>query len=315
MQEHNTIQNASCIGFMGSMRVRPFGSGILFSQTHRGDLQRSRNVDYTSSGSILEIASNQVAPQLPPVDLSEPVRAQPIGIGHSMGGLVARSIEQNFRGSQRRFCAIITVGTPNKGATIINNIQNGSVVAVLKHGIRIVLTPFAIEAGVALASLGYVTKVTSDLGWPFATVLAGVAVGEIANRITEHYRGVIERYTTPPSIDMKVGSSFLSDLDTQYHQVPVIAIWVNEDPRTAYRLAWTFLIADQIPSLPLDQTYDDILDRDVSRWTEIVRGYKLANWFNAAFHYTMAFLTGNVTAAILASVYSYTGKKFEELEW
>ncbi len=53
----------------------------------------------------------------------------PIVIGHSMGGLVARSMARELvmKGGQNRFGGIITVGTPNQGAPVVYSVQSGLV--------------------------------------------------------------------------------------------------------------------------------------------------------------------------------------------
>ena len=56
-----------------------------------------------------------------------------IGIGHSMGGNVLRNIDVTEVGADQRFGGIITVGTPNDGAAIVNSIDNGDVDAAITH--------------------------------------------------------------------------------------------------------------------------------------------------------------------------------------
>jgi hypothetical protein len=50
-----------------------------------------------------------------------------IGIGHSMGGLAVREVDRTRTGPYQRFGAMVTVGTPNNGAQIINSIRSGDV--------------------------------------------------------------------------------------------------------------------------------------------------------------------------------------------
>lgn len=244
----------------------------LFPQTHKVDFQRSRNVDYTSVGSITNIATMQVVPQLPPLDPNEPITAHPIGIGHSMGGLIARTIEQSYRGRDARFCAIITVGTPNTGALIVNNIANGAALHALESGMVTILRPLGNILGLVLNPVNLIVmKATPEnLPWAFGVgaTLGEMVFGEIANNLTESLRSSIDIYTIAPASDMIVGSLYIESLRTREHQVPLVAIWGNEDPRCVFRLACSFIRRDLIPYECLDSTYDGCVENIANTVTD-----------------------------------------------
>lgn len=289
----------------------------LFPQTHKVDLQRSRNVDYTSTGSITNIATVQVAPQLPPLDPNEPITAQPIGIGHSMGGLIARTIEQSHRGRDARFCAIITVGTPNTGALIINNIVNGAALHALKTGMVTILRPLGALLGVALTPLDFsVIKATPEnLPWAFAenATFGGVLAGVIANHLTESLRSSLDIYTLAPASDMIVSSGYLDSLRSREHQVPCVAIWGNEDPRGVFRLACSFIRRDIIPYDYLDSTYDGCVENIANTVTDVAMYTKGVLRAIACFTFIATLFYPELIPLIPVAL--SVANDFEKLEW
>ena len=70
----------------------------------------------------------EAAQKMVSLDMNLPVAGQPlpIAIGHSMGGLVLRSIARQIESTQatQRFGGIITIGTPNNGAALVSGIMN-----------------------------------------------------------------------------------------------------------------------------------------------------------------------------------------------
>ncbi|MEO0473603.1 MAG: hypothetical protein AAF206_28590, partial [Bacteroidota bacterium] len=60
---------------------------------------------------------------------------QNIAVGHSAGGITARAIVRDHQGNSAQypqtFGGIITVGSPNNGADLVNSYENGDVAAVL----------------------------------------------------------------------------------------------------------------------------------------------------------------------------------------
>lgn len=291
----------------------------LFPQTHKVDLQRSRNVDYTSTGSITNIATVQVAPQLPPLDPNEPVTAQPIGIGHSMGGLIARTIEQTFRGSDARFCAIITVGTPNTGALIVNNIMNGSAAFALRDGIYTILDPlgrYLIRQGLVLMdNLNIINPQTVPWAYAAGSIIFGYYAGDIANAILTSFNHSLAYYASQPSSDMMVGSNYMRTLQERMHQIPVVAIWGNERARLVYRLGCSFIRRDDIPNDPLDYTDDNCIERIAYMLESFSNGEKRSLSSSALFELLVSLLTAN-PALLLQAYFDYDlSKRFDRLEW
>ncbi len=119
----------------------------------------------------------------------------PIVIGHSMGGLVARTIEQQLSetgyGSifkdRKLFGAMITVGTPNQGADAITSVYDGTAYRVLANG-ALELSNFARTVGPFLAVIGFLLGAIVAVLFPLAQIVGNI-IGKMEELNTLLFQG------------------------------------------------------------------------------------------------------------------------------
>ncbi len=139
----------------------------------------------TMSSSSLNIPSNNVV------------------VAHSQGGLVARKYLNVNNNSPSDIKALVTVGTPHKGAPIINATLNGTVSSIFEYWIRSLAVGFHAYYGTGL---------------PFQSEVIGILASngliEGGKFLLEDY--VVDNFRNQAGVnDMKPGSNFLSQLNSQ----------------------------------------------------------------------------------------------------
>ena len=140
-----------------------------------------------------------------------------IAIGHSMGGIVARAINDD-PADPRVIGGIITVGTPNNGAAIANSLLNGDVATA---------TDFACNSLLA----GPLSEV------PFASVIVQQITNNIVcNQLGEIVTPLLEGQSNQSAVDLAVGSQVITGLTDQNSGIPQVAIWGNERSPVHWRL-------------------------------------------------------------------------------
>ncbi|MEO1263384.1 MAG: hypothetical protein AAFZ15_31530 [Bacteroidota bacterium] len=148
-----------------------------------------------------------------------------IGIGHSMGGLGIREVDRTRTGNTQRFGALVTVGSPNNGAQIINSVRDGSVTD-------------AMEDACEKLSAGPLSEIPGMLGVFVSGVGNDVICSILADELLD---GLITNAVAGPSEDdMVVGSPFLGTLNGAAPNVPAISIWGNENSPVHWRLLSSF---------------------------------------------------------------------------
>ena len=136
-----------------------------------------------------------------------------IGVGHSLGGLAIRELDRTRTGNNRRLGGLITIGTPNDGAPIVNSIQNGDVTDVMNDACeRLSAGPFS--------EIPYVP-----------VVVQGVSNNIICNILSNNLLdGIFQTQAAGPSpADAAVGSPFLTTLNSSSPNIPAISIRGNEN--------------------------------------------------------------------------------------
>lgn len=143
-----------------------------------------------------------------------------IGIGHSLGGLAIRELDRTRIGNNRRLGGLITIGTPNRGAPIVNSIQNGIVTAVMNDAcLRLSAGPL------------------SDI--PFIPVeVQGINSNVICNILSINLLDEIfqAQATGPSPADAAEDSPFLTTLNSTAPNIPAISIRGNENSPVHWRL-------------------------------------------------------------------------------
>jgi hypothetical protein len=148
-----------------------------------------------------------------------------MGIGHSMGGIVLRQMD--YRNPNYYLGGIITVGSPNKGAAIVNSIESGAVDAALNHacsslasgpGAQLVFTPWVVR--------GYTRE-------DFCEIHKNVILDQLFDLNSVP--------SDPGPQDLKVGSSAMNTINNFNSNIPQIAIWGNEESPVHWRLVSSML--------------------------------------------------------------------------
>ncbi|MCC7134637.1 MAG: hypothetical protein IT352_18405 [Gemmatimonadales bacterium] len=133
------------------------------------------------------------------------------GIGHSNGGLVARSYVQSM-GASSRINRLLTVGTPHGGAPIITNAANGTALALLLEPINAFTdaTSFYLQYDPNFGIGGVVDPTL----WAITTAFS--YLGQLLNQAPAimQYVGVpMSDLVAPVLPNMMPGSSFLASLN------------------------------------------------------------------------------------------------------
>ncbi len=142
-----------------------------------------------------------------------------IGIGHSMGGIVSRNIDVTQTGTNRRFGGIITVGSPNDGIMLANNIANGRVGQAMNHACGEVLAgPTSEIPGVGIIINFIIPEVICDV---------------LSDQLIDPILG---SSLSVSGANMSVGSAVMNTINGGGSGIPQISIWGNEESPVHWRL-------------------------------------------------------------------------------
>jgi hypothetical protein len=205
--------------------------------------------------------------------------ASNILIGHSMGGLVAREYERTYGISSVR--GIVTVTSPNQGATVANQILNGNAQTIINRGIS------DLSAGpVADGKIIMGTLLTSSLtGIP--TAVANKIINKKVDAFLKEnlYAKVSEflaNQTSTTLSDFRVNGTYINGLNAYKARVPIVNIICEENDKAALRIANSSISPPE--DAPLNQYEDGNLVTVVDRLREIYKGrrifYDVAKWAN-----------------------------------
>lgn len=147
-----------------------------------------------------------------------------IGIGHSLGGNILRDIDATELGNNQRFGGLITVGTPNNGAMISNNLANGTIDQAINHACDEVMAGPNTIINPLLNFLGQI--VAPHI---FCRVLKKICVDPLL--------GAQQNVTAS---NLMVGSLFINTTYINQSNIPKISIWGNEQSPVHWRLASSF---------------------------------------------------------------------------
>lgn len=175
-------------------------------------------------------------------------------VGHSMGGLVSRSMLPN----NSKIKGIISAGSPNQGSSLIANAINGKVFNVFETGI----SKSSVAIDKSLAAAVFCAPPVSTISAPVAvglnafknTALVGLAVAKsvIGDAIS------IYSTITPCTQDLLPSSSYVKESQSQYINVPYLNIYGAEDYWQVVRIAGSFLNMDKVKKVEnIDVSYDE----------------------------------------------------------
>ncbi|MBK9248631.1 MAG: hypothetical protein IPM69_11075 [Ignavibacteria bacterium] len=225
-----------------------------FPATHHIRQDQSVNSDHQSNMNLTNLSTTVGAP-LNGYN-NEPLLAQPIGIGHSMGGLLSRDIDRQWTGQARKFCAIITVGTPNSGAFAVNAVQSGMVEQAFMRATRAVALGPAYDVTSGAADLLFTGNFAAGLVSGVTSIIGGQEVIDYIGKTiwNDNLHGFIQNVNTAPASEMAVGNARMSQFGAP--NVPTISIWGNEDGPMIYRMATVASRRNDIPNDPMDFSTD-----------------------------------------------------------
>ncbi|NHZ85086.1 MAG: hypothetical protein GWP19_04300 [Planctomycetia bacterium] len=171
------------------------------------------NIPYSSNNTIPDIANNYV----------QNIPLNSVVVAHSMGGIVSREIVRTNGTS--RVSALITTGTPNYGAPIVDMVNNN---------LPILLTMWIDDLARGPSALwGW------SYGYNLAESLIGMGLFLSANILIDNYSGV----DVLAANDLSPGSSFMDTLNSNYSNTMPNAHYViygNEDWNSHWRLGDSF---------------------------------------------------------------------------
>lgn len=176
----------------------------LINNAPRGSYETGEGVG-RMAGDIQNASSNLAGPNL-------------IGIAHSMGGVASRQIDVNNTG---HFGAIVTFGSPLRGARIVNAVANGEAEDYISNGVgKLSRGPFSV-ALVMPGIFGF--SIADVLGWGIVILIAG----------SLDLRG----QTVP---DLSQESGYNQGFYGAATPTPKLMMWGDEDSPVHVRLAASF---------------------------------------------------------------------------
>lgn len=179
-------------------------------------------VEYESNKSIPAIAENIYTNQISLINENDNL----ILIGHSMGGLVARSVQL----LSPQVKGIITVGTPNSGSVLLANTLNGKTYDYFSKAIRMVNAAVDKSLISGIFSGPPVTIIALPIVAPIK-LFKDVVVYKTLDLMKLSYQLGIGIFTLghPCVRDMVPNSAFLQKLNAAPCNVPFINIYGSED--------------------------------------------------------------------------------------
>lgn len=244
---------------------------------------------YLSNQPILDIASTFRTKVLDTINiirqmdnLVEP-QTSSILIGHSMGGLVARSWEYLNRTNNRaaEFSGIITVATPNQGSPANFEAKNGTWGLVTDRAFNFLTNPI-LNNPLSTGAIGgqnlfnsiFVGATILDIVESAKARLIGGALGLAINRKDPFI---------PAFDDMIPNSVFLNSLNNSTQSgtvLPIINIQCVSNFPSFYRVAYGE-IEDPLQA-PIDQYQDDALIKKIDILASILLYIQSIDYLNAA---------------------------------
>jgi hypothetical protein len=162
-----------------------------------------------------------------------------IAVVHSMGGLVWRELDRFQPGNKAG--GIITLGTPNRGGTMMNALRNGTIQAELQGGCE--------KFGSAIAS-----ALLSTGGGLIGTPLFFFK-GQLCSSVIDDLNNKLPTVTAPRSVqDMSEGSPLINNLTNSNTPTFKIGVFGVENSPVHIRLFSSFKIGPS--SRPLAQTIE-----------------------------------------------------------
>ena len=206
--------------------------------------------EYESSKSIPAIAGDIYTNQISLVEGNDNL----ILIGHSMGGLVARSVQLLSPGVK----GIITVGAANSGSVLLANTLNGKTYDYFSKAVRMVNAAVDKSLLSGIFSGPPVTIIALPVIAPI-NLFKDVVVNKTLDLLKLSYQIGIGIYALghPCIRDMLPNSTYLRSLNATSCNVPVLNIYGSEDYWQVVRAVGTLKNVTEVKNpLNMDKNYD-----------------------------------------------------------
>lgn len=205
---------------------------------------------YPSNNSISEIASNLYVNYLKPNEELDSF----ILIGHSMGGLIARSMQR----LSTKVKAIITIGTPNSGSTLLYNLLNGKSYDFFSNAILNANKAIDVSLVSDIFSGIPVTTLAAPIILPISIFKKNTLNNTLQLLKMTYQSGIgIYALSHPCIRDMLPDSKYLRDLNSINTTVPHINIYGAENNWQVVRAMGSLSkISELKNSENIDKSYD-----------------------------------------------------------
>jgi pimeloyl-ACP methyl ester carboxylesterase len=198
----------------------------------------------------------------------------PIIIGHSMGGLVARSMERlnRIQNMPQQFGGLITVATPNQGSELNRSLSNGAGVEWLQKTIETLTTVFDNGQGSSIRMFPLPLTVVDQ-----NSSMSSIYRQLLHNRLDSFFvqAGANARpdgKSAPAFFDMVPGSNFLGRINAPSQPndtMPMITIQCTAYFPTLYRMVHSFGMSRPHTS-PIDGHDDGGLTKEIYKFATFV---------------------------------------------
>ena len=179
-------------------------------------------LEYKSDRSIVGIAANLYKSQIQSMD----TMGSMVVIGHSMGGLVARSLLDYTES----ISGLITVATANNGSGLLKSVVDGRMYNFFANAVTMANTAIDASLWSGIFSGAPVTTLAAPLVVP-VTVFKNRTVNStlfLLKNVMNAGVGIYQ-FGHPCVRDMIPGSSFLNQLNGSSHTVPLLNVYGAED--------------------------------------------------------------------------------------
>jgi pimeloyl-ACP methyl ester carboxylesterase len=230
-------------------------------------------LEYTSDNTIGAIAKNLYLNQIKPVETSGSM----VIVGHSMGGLVARSL----LAYSPRISGVIVVGTANNGSALLMNTLNGKVIDFFSSAIKMANSAIDASLYAGIFTGVPVTTLAAPLIVPIS-IFKSRTVNSTLFYLKHASNSAVGVYQLghPCIRDMVPGSPFLTNLNSVSTNVPLINIYGAEDHWQVVRALGSLSKVDAVKNaanidIPYDQSYFPALQAGLAFMYEIQSTHNL----------------------------------------
>lgn len=231
-------------GLQGDQSPSTWDVYNMYFTPSNGQVVKYKSIFNSIKSAAASLSNDQINPQNQDVIL----------VGHSMGGLVSRTMLQD----NSKIIGVISAGTSHYGSNLIANAINGKVFNVFEIGV--------IKVNSALDK----TLVASVFCAPPVSILAApiaggvyvfkcyALVGLVAIRVILGEAISVYSMITPCTQDLLPNSNYINELKNQRINIPYINIYAAEDYWQIVRIVGSLGNMDKVKKIEnLDTSYDE----------------------------------------------------------